>query len=67
MLEVIAQAGFLSSNEKRLHFGLGKAETVNVEVYWPSGLRQHFEGVAANQFVTIDEVRGIVDRRKPGA
>jgi hypothetical protein len=31
-----------------------------------AGLRQRFEGVAANQFVTIDEVRGIVDRRKPG-
>jgi hypothetical protein len=65
--EVVAQAGFLSVNDKRLHFGLGTADKVDVEVRWPSGLRQQFAGVAANRFVTIDEIRGIVDQRKPGA
>ncbi|MGA2181673.1 MAG: CRTAC1 family protein [Bryobacteraceae bacterium] len=65
--EVLAQAGFLSVNDKRLHFGLGKADKVDVEVRWPSGLRQQFAGVAVNQFVTIDELRGIVDQRKPGS
>jgi hypothetical protein len=63
--EVLAQAGFLSVNDKRLHFGVGKADKVGVEVRWPSGLRQQFDGVAVNQFVTIDEVRGIVDQRRP--
>ncbi len=65
--EVLAQAGFLSVNDKRLHFGLGKVDKVDIEVRWPSGARQQFPGVAANQFVAIDESRGIVDRRKPGS
>ena len=65
--EVLAQAGYLSVNDKRLHFGLGKVEKVDVEVRWPSGLRQQFPGVGSNQLVTIDEVRGIVARQKPGA
>ena len=65
--EVLAQAGFLSVNDKRLHFGLGKADKVDLEVRWPSGLRQQFAGLAVNQFVTIDELRGIVDQRRPVA
>jgi hypothetical protein len=62
--EVLAQAGFLSVNDKRLQFGLGKVGTVDVEVRWPSGVRQQFAGVAANQFVTIDELRGITEQHK---
>jgi len=61
--EVVAQSGFLSSGDKRLHFGLGKADKVDLEVRWPSGVRQQFTGLAANRFVTIDELRGIIDRR----
>jgi len=62
-----AQAGFLSVNDKRLHFGLVKVYKVDVEVRWPSGLRQQFPGVGSNLLVTIDEIRGIVARQKPGA
>jgi enediyne biosynthesis protein E4 len=53
--EVLSQSSFLSVDDKRLHFGLGKTEKVDVEVRWPSGLRQQFTAVAANQLVTIDE------------
>jgi len=59
--EVIAQAGFLSVNDRRLHFGLGTERNADVEVRWPSGIVQTFKGVASNQLVTIDETRGIVD------
>ena len=57
--EVMAQAGFLSVNDKRLHFGLGKVDKVDVEVRWPSGVRQQFAGVQSDRLVTIDEIRGI--------
>ena len=57
--EVMAQAGFLSVNDKRLHFGLGKVDKVDVEVRWPRGTRQQFAGVQSDRLVTIDEVRGI--------
>ena len=61
--EVMAQAGFLSANDKRLHFGLGKVDRVDAEVLWPSGLRQQFRGVATNQLVAIDEGKGILFRK----
>ncbi len=65
--EVLAQSGFLSASDKRLHFGLGRVDTADLEVRWPSGVRQQFSGVAANHLVTIDEQRGIVNRQKfPG-
>ena len=58
--EVLAQSSFLSSNDRRLHFGLGAAKTVDLDVLWPSGIKQNFKDVASNHLVTIDEVKGIV-------
>ena len=42
-------------------FGLGQDRTVStIEIAWPSGVSQTFSNVAANQFITIDEAKGIV-------
>jgi hypothetical protein len=57
--EVLAQSSYLSVNDRRLHFGLGTADVVDVEVYWPSGTRQTFSKIAANRLVSIDEAAGI--------
>jgi enediyne biosynthesis protein E4 len=46
---------YVSASDKRLHFGLGPAETAKVEVYWPSGAHQTLEAVKANQFLEIKE------------
>jgi enediyne biosynthesis protein E4 len=46
---------YVSASDKRLHFGLGPAETAKVEVYWPSGTRQILESVKANQFLEVKE------------
>ena len=46
---------YVSASDKRLHFGLGPAETAKVEVYWPSGAHQTLEGVKANQFLEVKE------------
>ncbi len=41
-----AGSGFLSQHSKRLVFGLGSSdEPVTVEIVWPSGLKQGFEGL----------------------
>jgi hypothetical protein len=64
--EVTGQSGFLSVNDRRLHFGLGAEPTADVEVRWPSGIRQSFKAVASNHLVTIDETRGIVDAKVLG-
>jgi len=47
-------------NDFRLHFGLGAATVVDVEVRWPSGGVERFAKVAAGQLIEIKEGAGIV-------
>jgi hypothetical protein len=46
---------YLSSNDQRLHFGLGDANTATAEIGWPSGTRQTVKDVRADQFLEIRE------------
>jgi enediyne biosynthesis protein E4 len=50
-----AAGSYLSSSDKRLHFGLGTADSAKVEIEWPSGARQTMNGVHADQFLEIRE------------
>jgi hypothetical protein len=50
-----AAGSYLSSNDKRLHFGLGSAENAKVEIAWPSGVRQELSNVRSDQFMEIRE------------
>lgn len=51
---------YLSYNDPRLHFGLGRDETVmDIEIRWPSGAIQRFENVAADRYLTVVEGEGI--------
>jgi enediyne biosynthesis protein E4 len=60
--EVRGGGGYNSSNDTRLHFGLGKEASISkVEVRWPSGLRQEFKNVPAD---VIHEVVEGADIRK---
>ncbi|MDG2221939.1 MAG: FG-GAP-like repeat-containing protein [Rubripirellula sp.] len=48
--------GFMSADDPVLHFGLGAHSKIDfVIVDWPSGIRQRFEGIDANQLLTITE------------
>ena len=50
--------GFASQNDRRPHFGLGRAEWVDrVVIRWPSGARQVLLHLAVNQFHTVTEPR----------
>ena len=61
MDEVTSGSSFLSQSDLRLHFGLGRAKAVDlVEVTWPSGAKESFRNIQANQLITIEEGRGIV-------
>ena len=56
-------SSYLSQSEFPLTFGLGKPspnKKVNVEIAWPSGLKQSLKNVAADQFITVEEGKGIV-------
>ena len=54
--EVKSGSSYLCQSDMRLHFGLGKASIVTrIEIRWPSGLDDTFEGIAPNQFLEVRE------------
>jgi hypothetical protein len=61
--EVMSGSSYISQNDLRQHFGLGTARKVDLlEVRWPSGLVERARGVDADQFITLEEERGIRKR-----
>ena len=48
--------GYLSQNDPRIHFGLGKSEMIErIEINWPSGKVQVLENITANQILEVIE------------
>ena len=60
---VLSQSSFFSCNDPRLHFGLGNIGSVDLDVYWPSGVRETFTNISANQLITLKEGVGRVANR----
>jgi enediyne biosynthesis protein E4 len=57
--EVRGGSSYISSNDLRLHFGLGASSTVDhITVRWPNGEREDFSGGAANRFLSLTEGTG---------
>ena len=52
-------SSYCSQSDLALTFGLGPDASATVEVDWPSGAKQRFQGVKANQRLLIDEGRGL--------
>jgi hypothetical protein len=53
---VSTASSYLSSNDKRVHFGLGKDRIARlIEITWPDGRVEKIENVKANQFLTVRE------------
>ena len=67
--EVRSGSSFMSSNDLRLHFGLGGSAVVReVVVDWPSSSRREtLENLAANQFLEVTEGEGITVPAPGGA
>jgi enediyne biosynthesis protein E4 len=63
---VMAASGYLSSSDRRLHFGLGEAATADLEIMWPTGIRESVKGLHANQLVTIKEGAGVIRQERFG-
>ena len=54
--EVRTSGSYASANDIRQHFGLGDCRAVeSLEVIWQDGTRQVMEGVAPNQFLTVEQ------------
>jgi len=59
---VAISVGFMSSSDKRVHFGLGaESRIASLEIRWPSGLVQVLKDVSADRVVNVDEPRDSSD------
>ena len=55
---VTVSVGFMSSSDRRVHFGLGsETRAASVEIRWPSGVVQTLTDVAADRIVELVEPR----------
>jgi hypothetical protein len=53
---VSTAASYLSSSDKRLHFGLGTESVAQtIEIRWPSGILQTLKNIRCDQVLQVDE------------
>jgi len=53
---VTTTGSYQSSSDKRLHFGLGAADSIGeIEIHWPSGIRQVLTNQKVDMVLTITE------------
>jgi hypothetical protein len=53
---VTTSGGFMSSSDKRVHFGLGTEKAIDsLEIRWPSGIVQTLKKVMADKILTVTE------------
>jgi len=53
---VTTAGSYLSSSDKRVHFGLGlETAAKTIEIHWPSGIRQTVQNVRGDQILQIEE------------
>ena len=52
---VLSQSSYYSCSDPRLHFGLGNAKVVDIEIFLPSGLHEMRKNIDTNQLVTLRE------------
>jgi hypothetical protein len=58
--DVLASGSYISSNDRRLHFGLGDAtDAGTAEIHWPSGVKETVKLAAEDRIYTITEGQGI--------
>ncbi len=59
--DVMSGGSYESSNDQRLHFGLGQATVVNdVEIHWPNGPVEHVKLPSVDRIFMVEEGKGVV-------
>ena len=59
--EVRSGDHYMSQSDFRLHFGLASDTQADIQIRWPDGEKQTFEKVAANQWVVIQQGKGVIE------
>jgi hypothetical protein len=58
--DVLSGGSFASSNDPRVHFGLGDTRTVDtIEIHWPGGAVEKIQVTAVDRIYTVEEGKGI--------
>jgi hypothetical protein len=61
--DVLSGGSYLSSNDMRLHFGLGDAADVqSLQIHWPNGKVEQVHLPAVDRIFTIEEGKGVTDQ-----
>ncbi len=56
--QVGTAVGYASSSDSRVHFGLGENRHIQqIQIHWPSGIRQEIRNVDVDRIMTIEEPR----------
>jgi hypothetical protein len=63
---VTAQSSFYSTNDRRLHFGLGAATSADLTIRWPNGATEEVPGIEADHLVVVREGAGILRKQRFG-
>jgi enediyne biosynthesis protein E4 len=59
--DVLSGGSFSSSNDQRVHFGLGQNTVIEkLEIHWPSGAVQRLNLASIDRFYVVEEGKGIV-------
>jgi len=53
-------SSYCSQSDLSLTFGIGQdTSAARIEIEWPSGTREHYTNIRANQFLRLEEGRGL--------
>ncbi|HUM05495.1 MAG TPA: CRTAC1 family protein [Terriglobales bacterium] len=64
--EVTTSVGYAGSSDSRVHFGLGASKSAKeIEILWPSGIRQVLQNVQGDRIVPIEESGSAPSVRPP--
>jgi enediyne biosynthesis protein E4 len=64
--DVLSGGSFASSNDPRVHFGLGDDKTVDsIDIHWPGGAVEKIRVTVVDRIYTVEEGKGIISA-KPG-
>jgi hypothetical protein len=61
--DVLSGGSYASTSDPRLHFGLGDATVIDdIEVHWPSGVKERFFAPQIDRILTLTEGHGIMPK-----
>ncbi|MFL6275911.1 MAG: CRTAC1 family protein [Blastocatellia bacterium] len=65
-IEARSGGSYISQSDSRIHFGLGKKARIDlIEIRWPDGKVETIKEAPINQFVVIEEGKGIIKKTPP--